>query len=244
MGALTDQQIEREMSHRIKPFSPMQKREGKISYGVSSMGYDARLGYKFKVFSPANCGVIDPKNFDPNNFIEKDLSPLGHSWSRALRDSYRCRYCHKLSVGDVIAPDEPDRSEPCPIRSADNANHLLIPPNGFVLGETIETFDIPRDILVIVLGKSTYARCGIIINVTPGEPEWVGKWTIEISNTSSLPAKIYPGEGIMQCIFLRADQFDPETAVAKTCKVSYKDKAGKYQDQKGLTDPKVDQGTK
>ena len=110
------------------------------------------------------------------------------------------------------------------------ADSCLIPPNSFVLAETIEYLEIPRDILVICVGKSTYARCGIIVNVTPLEPEWRGRITIEISNTTPLPAKVYAGEGIAQLIFLRAEA---------TCRSSYADKKGKYQDQKGLTLPFV-----
>ena len=106
----------------------------------------------------------------------------------------------------------------------------LIPPNSFALAETVEYFEIPRDILGICVGKSTYARCGIIVNVTPLEPEWRGKITIEISNTTPLPAKIYANEGIAQILFLRADA---------VCEISYGDKRGKYQDQKGLTLPFV-----
>lgn len=108
--------------------------------------------------------------------------------------------------------------------------HIIIPPNSFALAESIEIFDIPKDILVIVLGKSSLARCGIIVNVTPGEPEWKGKWTMEISNTTPLPAKIYANEGIAQAIFLRAN---------KICERSYLDKKGKYQNQGGLTMPTV-----
>jgi len=98
------------------------------------------------------------------------------------------------------------------------------------LAETIEFFEVPRDVICICLGKSTYARCGIIVNVTPLEPEWRGRVTIEISNTTPLPAKIYAGEGIAQILFLRTDA---------VCKTSYADKQGKYQDQKGLTLPFV-----
>jgi dCTP deaminase len=105
----------------------------------------------------------------------------------------------------------------------------LIPPNSFVLARTVEYFKIPRNILTICLGKSTYARCGIIVNVTPFEPEWEGYATLEISNTTPLPAKIYANEGIAQIIFLEADEI---------CEVSYKDKKGKYQAQKKITLPK------
>jgi len=110
-------------------------------------------------------------------------------------------------------------------------DHVIIPPNSFALCETIEFFDIPRDVLVLCVGKSTYARCGLIVNVTPLEPEWRGKVTLEISNTTPLPAKVYAHEGIAQFVFLKAD---------KICAQSYADKAGKYQDQAGLTLPRVD----
>jgi dCTP deaminase len=110
------------------------------------------------------------------------------------------------------------------------ADHCIIPPNSFALAETVEYLEIPRDVLGVCVGKSTYARCGIIVNVTPLEPEWRGRVTIEISNTTPLPAKVYAGEGIAQFLFLKADA---------VCKVSYADKKGKYQDQKGLTLPFV-----
>lgn len=180
MTILADWQIERDV--KIVPFAPQQKRPGVISYGVTSYGYDVRLGRKFKVFTNARCAIVDPKNFDPQSFI------------------------------DIEADD------------------CLIPPNSFALAETVEYFEIPRDILAICVGKSTYARIGIIVNVTPLEPEWRGKITIEISNTTPLPARVYANEGIAQIVFLRADQ---------SCRVSYADKAGKYQDQSGLTLPFV-----
>ncbi len=106
----------------------------------------------------------------------------------------------------------------------------IIPPNSFALARTIEYFKIPRDVLAICLGKSTYARCGIIVNVTPFEPEFEGHITIEISNTTPLPAKIYANEGIAQVLFLEGDE---------TCEVSYKDKQGKYQAQRGITLPRI-----
>jgi len=106
----------------------------------------------------------------------------------------------------------------------------IIPPNSFVLGRSVEYFRIPRDVLVICLGKSTYARCGIVVNVTPLEPEWEGHVTIEISNTTPLPARIYANEGIAQLIFL---------GCSETCATSYADKSGKYQAQKGITLPKL-----
>jgi len=106
----------------------------------------------------------------------------------------------------------------------------IIPPNSFALGRSLEYFHIPRDVIGLCLGKSTYARCGIVVNVTPLEPEWEGYITVEISNTTPLPAKIYGGEGICQVIFLKGNQ---------VCQVSYGDRKGKYQNQKTLTLPKI-----
>ncbi len=166
----------------ITPFYDRQVRKGVISYGVSSYGYDIKIGNEFKIFNSVNSAVIDPKRFDEKNLLD--------------------------FKGDVC----------------------IIPPNSFALASSVEYFKIPRDILVICLGKSTYARCGIIVNVTPLEPEWEGHVTVEISNTTPLPAKIYANEGIAQLIFLRADEL---------CEISYKDKAGKYQSQKGITLAKI-----
>ena len=184
MGILADYQIQEEV--RIEPFEQSVKRTGCVSYGVSSYGYDVRVGSKFKIFTNVNSEVVDPKNFSPRGFVDVD---------------------------------------------ADTAGHVLIPPNSFALCETVEYFEIPRNILAICVGKSTYARCGIIVNVTPLEPEWKGRITIESSNTTPLPAKIYANEGIAQIIFLRGE---------KVCRTSYADKKGKYQNQSGLTLPRVD----
>jgi len=180
MGVLPDWQIQRDVV--IEPFAESAVRPGVISYGVSSYGYDVRVGRRYKVFTNVHSVVVDPKQFNPNSFVDIE------------------------------------------------ADHCIIPPNSFALAETVEYLIIPRDIIAICVGKSTYARCGIIVNVTPLEPEWRGKVTIEISNTTPLPAKIYSGEGIAQILFLRADA---------VCKVSYGDKKGKYQDQKGITLPFV-----
>jgi dCTP deaminase len=166
----------------IEPFVDDQMREGVISYGVSSYGYDVRVGDEFKVFTNVYNTVVDPKNFDPKSFV------------------------------DI------------------KADVCIIPPNSFALASTIEYFRIPRDILTVCLGKSTYARCGIIVNVTPFEPEWEGHVTIEISNTTPLPAKIYANEGIAQVLFFQSDE---------PCAKSYKDKKGKYQAQRGITLPKL-----
>jgi dCTP deaminase len=111
-----------------------------------------------------------------------------------------------------------------------NANVALIPPNSFALARSVEYFKIPRDVLTICVGKSTYARCGIIVNVTPFEPEWEGFVTLEISNTTPLPAKIYANEGLCQILFFQSDEI---------CEVSYKDRKGKYQAQKGIVLPKL-----
>jgi len=106
----------------------------------------------------------------------------------------------------------------------------IIPPNSFALARSVEYFKIPRDVLTVCVGKSTYARCGIIVNVTPFEPEWEGFVTLEISNTTPLPAKIYANEGLCQILFFQSDE---------ACETSYKDRAGKYQSQKGIVLPKV-----
>jgi dCTP deaminase len=168
----------------IEPFEDRQVRQGVISYGVSSYGYDIRVADEFKIFTSATgeLTVVDPKNFDPKSFHD-----------------FR---------GDVC----------------------IIPPNSFALAKTVEYFRIPRDILTICVGKSTYARCGIIVNVTPFEPEWEGFVTLEISNTTPLPARIYANEGIAQVLFFQSDE---------PCETSYKDKAGKYQNQPGLVLPKL-----
>lgn len=240
MGVLADHQIENLSlpteqvmlghSDMIKPFSPQQHRPGVISYGTSAYGYDVRLGYIGKIFSPIHGTEIDPKNFDPKLLETIDLAPIpcdncdgnggfGGRWTNepSVPESM-CGYC------------DGKKQQKYPGGKEQPHNYFRIPPHSFMLGESIETFDIPRGILVTVIGKSTYARCGLIVNVTPGEPEWKGKWTIELSNTTPLPIRVYAGEGIMQCVFHVGDQ---------VCRTSYKDKVGKYQDQKGLTLPIV-----
>ncbi len=173
MGILADHQIEKTV--KIDPFDPGIKRPKTISFGVTSYGYDVRVGTHFKIFTNVNSAIVDPKAFDPQSFVDVDGGPKGY---------------------------------------------ILIPPNSFALCvKTVEYFEIPRDILAICVGKSTYARCGIIVNVTPLEPEWKGKITIEISNTTPLPAKIYANEGIAQIIFLRGEE---------VCLRSYADNSGKY----------------
>ena len=166
----------------ISPFEDKQVTGDKISFGVSSYGYDARVSDEFKIFTNVNSEIVDPKNFKSSNFITK------------------------------------------------NSSECIIPPNSFVLARTVEYFKIPKNILVICLGKSTYARCGIIVNVTPLEPGWEGHVTLEFSNTTPLPAKIYANEGVAQFVFIKGNE-DPL--------VSYADRNGKYQGQKGVTLPKI-----
>ncbi|MBW3534235.1 MAG: dCTP deaminase [Gemmatimonadetes bacterium] len=166
----------------IEPFEDGQVREGRISYGLSSYGYDIRVSPEFKVFTNVHSVVVDPKNFDPRSFVDVE--------------------------GD----------------------HCIVPPNSFALARTEEYFRIPRNVLAICVGKSTYARCGIVVNVTPLEPAWEGYLTLEISNTTPLPAKIYAGEGIAQLLFFEGDE-EPE--------VAYADRQGKYQNQTGVTLPRM-----
>jgi len=166
----------------IEPFIDGQVRDGAISYGVSSYGYDIRVSREFKIFTNINNSIVDPKHFDDNSFVEIE------------------------------------------------ADECIIPPNSFALARTVEYFRIPRSVVTLCVGKSTYARCGIIVNVTPFEPEWEGYVTLEISNTTPLPAKIYANEGIAQVLFFESDEI---------CDISYADKKGKYQKQVGITPPKL-----
>ena len=184
MTVLSDKWI-KEMAkthNMISPFEDKQVRGTKISYGLSSFGYDARVSNEFKIFTNVNSEIIDPKNFKQNNFITK------------------------------------------------NGEECIIPPNSFVLSSTVEYFKIPNNIMVICLGKSTYARCGIIVNVTPLEPSWEGYVTLEFSNTTPLPAKIYANEGVAQFIFLKGNE-KPD--------ITYADRNGKYMRQSGVTLPKI-----
>ena len=183
MPVLSDKWIKKmALEGMITPFEEKQIRDGKISYGLSSYGYDARVSNEFKIFTNINSDIVDPKNFKPGNFLTKKVS------------------------------------------------ECIIPPNSFVLASTVEYFKIPKDVLVICLGKSTYARCGIIVNVPPLEPGWEGHVTLEFSNTTPLPAKIYANEGVAQFVFLKGNE-RPE--------VTYSDRKGKYMGQVGVTLPKI-----
>lgn len=166
----------------IEPFVEDQVRDGVISYGVSSYGYDIRVADEFMIFTNVHSAIVDPKNFDPKSMVEFQ--------------------------GDTC----------------------IIPPNSFALARSVEYFRIPRNVLTLCIGKSTYARCGIIVNVTPFEPEWEGFVTLEISNTTQLPAKIYANEGLAQVLFFEADE---------ECETSYADKKGKYQKQQSIVLPKL-----
>ena len=184
MSVLSDRWI-RKMAlemEMIKPFVSEQNGGSKISYGLSSYGYDARVSNDFKIFTNVNSTIVDPKNFKKDGFVSK-----------------KSRIC-------------------------------VIPPNSFALARTVEYFRIPENVIVICLGKSTYARCGIIVNVTPLEPGWEGHVTLEFSNSTPLPAKIYANEGAAQFVFIKGNE-KPEVTYAK--------RKGKYMKQKGVTLPKI-----
>lgn len=166
----------------IEPFTEKQKREGVISYGLSSYGYDARVSDEFMIFTNVDNAIVDPKDFSHQSFVER-------------------------------------KTDIC-----------VIPPNSFALARTVEYFRIPEDVLVICLGKSTYARCGLIVNVTPLEPGWEGHVTLEISNTTPLPARVYANEGIAQFLFFKG---------SSPCEVSYASRNGKYMGQRGVTLPRL-----
>lgn len=184
MGLKNDRWIRQmALEHRmIDPFVDELKRDGVISYGLSSYGYDIRVTDQFKIFTNVYSAVVDPKQFTPQSFMDFQ--------------------------GDVC----------------------IIPPNSFVLARTVEYFRIPRQVLTLCIGKSTYARCGLIVNITPFEPEWEGYVTLEISNTTPLPAKVYANEGIAQVLFFEADE---------VCQTSYADRKGKYQAQQTIVLPRI-----
>jgi dCTP deaminase len=161
----------------IRPFAGNQARRGKISYGISSYGYDFRLAKEFKIPAFGTAKRWDPKKMDQAPWID-----------------------HK-------------------------GTSYWIPPNSYVLGRSLEYFRIPRDVLAICQGKSTYARCGIVVNVTPFEPEWEGYATVALVNTAPIPVRVYAGEGIAQLVFVKADS---------ECVTSYADRKGKYQAQKKI----------
>lgn len=166
----------------IKPFVDHQVKDGNISYGLSSAGYDIRLSDEFKIFSPKDKSPLDPKKMAQSSFTD-----------------FKGAACQ-------------------------------IPANSFILGRSLEYFNMPKDILATCLGKSTYARCGVVVNVTPLEPGWEGYLTIAISNTAPVPVSIYANEGIAQILFFGTDE---------PCSVSYKDRKSFYDKQKGIVLSKV-----
>lgn len=178
-----DKQI-RELANggMIEPFEEKLVRNGVISYGLSSFGYDIRLADEFKIFTNVHSAIVDPKHFDPKSFVEV------------------------------------------------KGDHCIIPPNSFILARSFERIKMPKNLLAICLGKSTYARCGLIVNVTPLEPGWEGYITLEVSNTTPLPAKVYANEGIAQLLFFEGHAA-PE--------VTYDSRKGKYQNQVGVQLPKI-----
>lgn len=183
-GILPDHEIRRLAKEEgmIEPFVEKQTRDGCISYGLSSYGYDARCSDDFKIFTNVDNALVDPKAFSDQSFVDR-------------------------------------KTDIC-----------VIPPNSFVLTHTVEYFRIPKDVLVVCLGKSTYARCGLIVNVTPLEPGWEGHVTLEISNTTPLPARVYANEGLAQFLFFKG---------SSPCEVSYADRQGKYMGQRGVTLPRL-----
>jgi dCTP deaminase len=223
VGLMPDWMIERDV--KIVPFEKGIDRPGVISYGVTSYGYDIRAAYKWRIFTNTYGAVIDPKNFDTKAFVEIEVPEHRenyHQYKSGKGGQPVCTYCDEKPSQST--------SDTCPKHPNNWREPILIPPNSFALTESLEYLEIPRDVLVIVVGKSTLARCGLIVNVTPLEPEWRGHVTMEVSNTSTLPVKVYPGEGLAQFLFFRA---------AAPCERSYVDKKGRYQDQKGITLPKV-----
>lgn len=169
----------------IEPFIPELMRKGVMSYGVSSYGYDLRLGRTFKVFGSSDT-VIDPKNFD------------------------------KRIGWNVVVPKDNDE--------------IIIPPHDFVLGHSVEYIKMPSNVTGLVFPKSTYARCGLVCTQTVLEAGWEGQITLEFANQTNYPIKLYAGEGCAQILFLQSDE---------QCETSYKDRSGKYQNQTGVTLPKV-----
>jgi len=278
--------LERRM---IEPFVDGQVRDGVISYGLSSYGYDIRVADEFKIFQPeitasklsdVQCayvaGMVDAQGQIGYIAVDSQARPalalafeckddrlleglqaiIGTGWLQASDDGHsklvvsktadvqyilsqvwpyltqrrdaasRALAELKSSKAIVVDPKDFDADSFTDFRG----DTCIIPPNSFALGRTVEYFRIPRSVLTFCVGKSSYARCGIIVNVTPFEPEWEGYVTLEISNTTPLPAKIYGGEGIAQVLFFEADE---------ECEVSYADRKGKYQRQQSIVLPRL-----
>ena len=294
MGLLPDHQIKKLALEQamIDPFVEGQIRDGVISYGVSSYGYDIRVADEFKIFQPEItaaklsdmqrgyvAGLVDgqayvgimppsPEGFQvarlafssPNRPLLENVRAVLGTGIITEQESRNQNHCellitrpadiqyilsqvfpyltdkrsaaaavldHLKSTKSIIV--DPKHFDPQSFVDFKGAE-CIIPPNSFALARTIEYFHIPRNVLTICVGKSTYARCGIIVNVTPFEPEWEGFVTLEISNTTPLPAKIYANEGIAQVLFFQTEE---------VCDTSYADKKGKYQNQQQIVLPKL-----
>ena len=174
----------------------------------------------------AEQGMISP--FEPGQVRERDGNRIISYGTSSYGYDVRCSTEFKIFTNinsAIVDPKNFDANSFVDVSS----DVCIIPPNSFALARTIETFRIPRNVLTVCLGKSTYARCGIIVNVTPLEPEWEGQVTLEFSNTTPLPAKIYANEGVAQMLFFESDE---------VCETSYADRGGKYQGQQGVTLPK------
>jgi deoxycytidine triphosphate deaminase len=291
MGLKADHWIRTMATERrmIEPFVDGQVRDGVISYGLSSYGYDIRVADEFKVFQPevtaaklsdVQCayiaGVLDAEgsvgyvNVDPDGLPRLALvitcaSRRAADGLHTLLATGRIQDSSDGSCELIVAKpadvqfilsqalpylgqrrDQASRAlaelksnkaiivDPKRFDAASFIDYVgdtcVIPPNSFALSRTVEYFRVPRSVLTVCVGKSTYARCGIIVNVTPFEPEWEGYVTLEISNTTPLPAKIYAGEGIAQVLFFEADE---------ECEQSYADKKGKYQAQQEIVLPRL-----
>ncbi|MFT5033758.1 MAG: dCTP deaminase [Bermanella sp.] len=172
-------------------------------------------------------GMIEP--FEPGQVRENEGGKIISYGTSSYGYDVRCSDEFKVFTNIHSATVDPKKFDEKSFVDI-KADYCIIPPNSFALARTIEYFRIPRNVLTICLGKSTYARCGIIVNVTPLEPEWEGHVTLEFSNTTTLPAKIYANEGVAQMLFFESDE---------VCEVSYKDRGGKYQGQRGVTLPKA-----
>ncbi len=291
MGLKSDHWIRRmAVEHlMIEPFVDGQVRDGVISYGLSSYGYDIRVADEFKIFQPeitANklsdvqcayvAGVLDAQGqigyeastpqerqslalvitSQDRSMLEGLRTVIGAGWLREsdngrgeliVNKAADVRYIlsqawtyltHRRDAASrALAELKSNKSIVVDPKNFDAASFVdfkgevcVIPPNSFALGRTVEYFRIPRNTLTICVGKSSYARCGIIVNVTPFEPEWEGYVTLEISNTTPLPAKIYADEGIAQVLFFEGDE---------ECETSYADKKGKYQGQQSIILPRL-----
>lgn len=186
---------------------------------VKSDKWIRRMAEKYDMITPFEANQV--RHNDGGKVVSFGTSSYGYD----VRSANEFKIFTNLN-STIVDPKAFDENSFIELKS----DVCIIPPNSFVLARTIEYFRIPRNILTICLGKSTYARCGIIVNVTPLEPEWEGHVTLEFSNTTNLPARIYANEGVAQMVFFESDE---------VCEISYKDRGGKYQGQTGVTLPKT-----